>query len=247
MAYNRNQAKTLCNKTEYQFFESSLKGNVEKLPQARVQDGIKRARTLRDKYRDLHKRQRLTTRDRTGTKKGLKPGTNERTEQKAKLFAEVLGRFEARLKVLKQEAKISAASKKKVSKKAPAKKAASKKKVGKKKVGKKAAVEKAVGKKKAAKKTAAKKEVANKKVAKKKAIKKKAIKKKASKKSAAKKPAKKTRSAKAPAAASEFVSEQASAASERKHQQNTRAKAVMGHKRASTQRNQAKRDGGKKR
>jgi hypothetical protein len=43
MAYNRKQAKDICNKSEYELFESSLKGNIEKLPQARVQSGIKRA------------------------------------------------------------------------------------------------------------------------------------------------------------------------------------------------------------
>ncbi|TVS11679.1 MAG: hypothetical protein EA419_07515 [Wenzhouxiangella sp.] len=59
--------------------------------------------------------------------------------------------------------------------------------------------------------------------------------------------AKKALSTKAPSSASEFVSDQASAASQRKRQQDTRAKAVMGHTRAATQRRQAKRDGGKKR
>ena len=206
MAYNRSHARTLCNKTEFQFFESSLKGSIEKLPQARVQAGIKRARTLRDKYRDLHKRQRLTTRERTGTKKGIKAGTNQRTEQKAKLFAEVLERFESRLKDLKREDRKAAADS-------------------------------------ASKKKAAKKKTAKKKTAKKKATKKKATKKKATKKVGKKK----TRSSKAPASASEFVSDQASAASQRKRQQDTRAKAIMGHTRAATQRRQAKRDGGKKR
>ena len=196
MAYNRSHARTLCNKTEFQFFESSLKGSIEKLPQARVQAGIKRARTLRDKYRDLHKRQRLTTRERTGTKKGIKAGTNQRTEQKAKLFAEVLERFESRLKDLKREDRKAAAD------------------------------------------SASKKKAAKKKTAKKKATKKKATKKVGKKK---------TRSSKAPASASEFVSDQASAASQRKRQQDTRAKAIMGHTRAATQRRQAKRDGGKKR
>ncbi|MGY6554145.1 MAG: hypothetical protein ACXIUM_06445, partial [Wenzhouxiangella sp.] len=137
MAYNRNQAKTLCNKTEYALFESSMKGNIEKLPQKRVQDGIKRARTLRDKYRDLHKRQRLTTRDRTGTKKGVKPATNERTEDKAKLFTEVLGRFEDRLKLLKQQEK-AAASKQAAAKKASKKKASKKKTAAKTATAKKA-------------------------------------------------------------------------------------------------------------
>ncbi len=44
-----------------------------------------------------------------------------------------------------------------------------------------------------------------------------------------------------------LMSEQASVSGERQRQQNTRGKAVKGHQRASTQRTQAKRDGGKKR
>lgn len=212
MPYNRKHAKDICNQTEYTLFESSLKGEIEKLTPARVQSGIKRSRTLRDKYRDLHKRQRLATRDRTGTKKGLKPGTNDRTEQKVKLFTEVLERFEARLKVIKAEA---------------------------------AAAEKAAAKEKAAKKKAAKKKAAKKKTAKKKAVKKKAAPKKVAKKVAAK-------SAKTPARkkvasqGSAFVSDQASAASQRQQAQNLRSKAVMGHTSSATKRNQAKRDGGKK-
>ena len=208
MAYNRKHAKDICNNTEYTLFESSLKGEIEKLTPARVQSGIKRSRTLRDKYRDLHTRQRLATRDRTGTKKGLKPGTNDRTEQKVKLFTEVLERFEARLKVIKVEA---------------------------------AAAEKAAARQKAAKEKAAKKKATRKKAAKKKTAPKK-VTKKVAKKFAAKKPARK----KVASQPSAFVSDQASAASQRQQAQNLRSKAVMGHTSSATKRNQAKRDGGKK-
>lgn len=220
MAYNRKQAKDICNQTEYQLFESSMKGSIEKLPQARVQSGIKRSRTLRDKYRDLHKRQRIATRERTGTKKGVKPDTNARTEQKAKLFAEVLTRFEARLKAIKAEAVAAERAAKK----------AGKKKAAKKKVSKKAATGKPAAKK-ASKKKAAKKKAAKKKVAKK------VTKKVSGKKAPAKKAASK---------ASQFVSEQAAAASKRQRAQNTRSNAIMGHTSSATKRNQAKRDGGKK-
>lgn len=171
MAYNRNQAKTLCTKAEYDLFESSMKGSIEQLPQKRVQDGIKRARTLRDKYRDLHQRQRLTTRDRTGTKKGVKPATNERTEDKVKLFTEVLGRFEDRLKLLKQDEKAAVASKKaaatKPTQEKPAKKNTAAKKTASKKTAAKKTTSKKVTEKKAAPKKASKKTAAKKKVSKK--------------------------------------------------------------------------------
>jgi outer membrane biosynthesis protein TonB len=254
MAYNRKQVQTICNKAEYALFVSSLKGEVEKLPQARVQASIKRTRTLRDKYRDLHKRQRLATRERTGTKKGLKPDTNVRTEQKAKIFAETLARFEDRLKVIKAEERSAgkkAASKKAASKKSVTKKAGKKaaaKKTAKKKATKKKVAKKKVAKKKVAKKKVAKKKVAKKKVAKKK-VAKKVTKKKVTKKVAKKKVAKKAASKPASRvrkSGSPFVTEQAAAASQGQREMNTRSRAVMGHTKASTKRRQAKRDGGKK-
>lgn len=100
MAYQRTSARTLCTKVEYQLFEASLGKQIEALTPARLQGKIRRARDLRNKYRDLYKRQRLADRARTGSKKGAKPGSNARTEQKAQLYAEVLERFEQRAKQL---------------------------------------------------------------------------------------------------------------------------------------------------
>lgn len=94
MAYNRNQARTLCTAAEYELFESSLSDRIGELTPARLRSKLERARKLRDKYRDLHKRQRLASRQRTGTKKGDRAGgSNERTGQKATLFAETLQRY----------------------------------------------------------------------------------------------------------------------------------------------------------
>ena len=257
MAYNRKHAQTLCNRTEFQLFESSLKGAIEKLPQARVQEGIQRARTLRQKYRDLHQRQRLATRDRTGSKKGAKPATNERTEQKIKLFAEVLERFELRLKTLKLAAKATAtqkagtqkvgtqkaATKKVGTRKALTQKTAAQTTVAKKTVAKKTAAKKTVAKKTATQKTPAKKAGTRKTAIKKTAVRKTTSKKVGASKAAAKKGTPQGSAAMAPG----LMSEQASVSGERQRQQNTRGKAVKGHQRASTQRTQAKRDGGKKR
>jgi hypothetical protein len=96
MAYNRNQARALCNDAEYRLFEASLAENIGGHGPATLRSNVNRARRLRDKYRDLHQRQRLATRERTGTKKGNAPERNARTEQKARLFDEVLGRFARR-------------------------------------------------------------------------------------------------------------------------------------------------------
>ncbi|WP_116809421.1 hypothetical protein [Steroidobacter cummioxidans] len=92
MTYTRNQARALCTAAEYQLFEASLDRKQHTL--ARLQSKIARTRQLRDKYRDLYKRQRIANRTRTGNRKGNRLDSNARTEQKAHLFDEVLKRFE---------------------------------------------------------------------------------------------------------------------------------------------------------
>jgi hypothetical protein len=100
MAYNRNHARALCNATELALFEASLADNITAHSSSQVRDRIKRARALRDKYRDLYKRQRLAARERTGTKKGVRSDSNARTQSKARLFEEVLARYQARADAL---------------------------------------------------------------------------------------------------------------------------------------------------
>jgi hypothetical protein len=97
MAYNRHHASKLCTAAEFQLFRASQPDLVRTLSKAQVQSKIERARNLRAKYRDLFQRQQLATRARPGAKLGAHKKANERTEQKTKLFAEVLARFEARL------------------------------------------------------------------------------------------------------------------------------------------------------
>jgi hypothetical protein len=104
MAFNRTQARALCSDTEYRLFEASTNDHVREHTPAQLRSKIARARRLRDKYRDLFKRQRLATRARTGTKKGDAPARNARTEQKARLFEEVLTRFEGRSETLARQA-----------------------------------------------------------------------------------------------------------------------------------------------
>jgi hypothetical protein len=128
MAFNRNHARPLCTDAEYQLFSASLADEIGALTQVQLRSKIQRARKLRDKYRDLEKRQRLANRARTGTKKGDRPQTNARTADKAKLFGEVLERFEAKA------AKLAAAgereAKRKAAKAAMAQQAAAKKSAG---------------------------------------------------------------------------------------------------------------------
>ena len=97
MAYNRKQARAICNDSEYELFTASLADSITGLTPAQLRGKIKRARTLRDKSTDLFRRQSLAMQESTGSKRGKTGSANERTEQKARLFDEVLKRFEARL------------------------------------------------------------------------------------------------------------------------------------------------------
>jgi hypothetical protein len=115
MAYTPKTARALCNADEIELVAASFPDPGATPTRARVISKLMRARRLRDKYRDLYKRQRLANRSRTGTKFGARPGSNARTQEKALLFDEVLKRFEAKL------AKLDAAGRKALAAKAVAK------------------------------------------------------------------------------------------------------------------------------
>lgn len=152
MPINASKARSLCTENEYNLFKWSSVKMSKTLTPSRLKQKVDRARKLRNKYRDLAKQQRGEAR---GKRKptGARPAKgNERTVEKAQLFAEVLERFENSLKsaeaaekkaagkagkktTAKKTKKNKAASKtaKKTVKKAESKKAASKEKVMKKK------------------------------------------------------------------------------------------------------------------
>lgn len=94
MAYNLQTARSLCTAPELELVRASFATGADVPPRARLKLQILRARALRDKYRDLWRRQRLANRDRTGSKLGARTGSNARTKEKAQLFAETLARFE---------------------------------------------------------------------------------------------------------------------------------------------------------
>jgi hypothetical protein len=151
MPFNRNHVRAFLAKTEIGLFESSLGADLNALSAAEVQRRIDRTRKLRDKYRDLLRRQKLATRARTGSKRGLSGVANERTAKKAKAFEETLARFEAQAKHLAAAAEKAAKKAAAKAKKSPAKAkpAAGKKKAA--KAGTKAST-KAAAKKRAPKK-----------------------------------------------------------------------------------------------
>lgn len=148
MPINASKARSLCTASEYNLFKWSSAKMSKTLAPSQLRQKIDRARKLRDKYRDLAKQQRGEARGKrnpTGTRaaKG-----NERTVEKAQLFAEVLERL--------QSALTSAESKQSTTKKTAGKKTAKKKtavrKTTRKKTSKKPAAKKAASAGEASKK-----------------------------------------------------------------------------------------------
>jgi ATPase subunit of ABC transporter with duplicated ATPase domains len=105
MPYNRNAAQKLLTSAELALFDAGNAAALATHDRRTLVAKVERTRKLRDKYRDLYRRQRLAIRERTGSKRGVSGAANERTKQKEALFADLLGRFQARLE------KVSAAEK----------------------------------------------------------------------------------------------------------------------------------------
>jgi hypothetical protein len=97
MPYNRVAAKKFLNASELELFDAGRRGEIGALSAAQLRAKIGRTRRLRDKYRDLYRRQRVSMRERTGTKAGTRGDANLRTGQKQELFGELLARFEQQL------------------------------------------------------------------------------------------------------------------------------------------------------
>jgi hypothetical protein len=98
------QARKLLTTAELDLFAASRGDALKGLAAVQLRGKVKRSRTLRDKYQDLLRRQKVATRGRTGSKAGASGVANERTAQKAEVFAEVLARFEQRLAQLEAAA-----------------------------------------------------------------------------------------------------------------------------------------------
>lgn len=118
MAYTLTQARGLLTAAELSLFDQSRAAPIKDLTAARLRGKVTRTRALRDKYRDLYRRQTVATRGTPASKRSAVGGDNQRTGRKAEVFAEVLERFEARLTLLEGRAEREA------SRAAPAKKAA---------------------------------------------------------------------------------------------------------------------------
>ena len=88
MAYTITQARPLLTAAELELFDQSRTEPIKALTLSR----------LRDKYRDLYRRQAVAMRSAPNSKSRSPVGSdNERTQRKADILQEVLGRFEARV------------------------------------------------------------------------------------------------------------------------------------------------------
>ena len=116
MAYTLTQARPLLNAAELELFDHSRAEPIKALTASNLAGKVKSARTLRDKYRDLYRRQTVATQAEDAASRSATGGDNERTQRKADIFQEVLERFEARSTLLqtrsaRDETRTSAAAK----------------------------------------------------------------------------------------------------------------------------------------
>ncbi|MDX9690643.1 MAG: hypothetical protein RBT70_09340 [Alphaproteobacteria bacterium] len=108
MSITKSHILKLCTLTEAKLVEKSLSSNIKKLSADELQKNIDRTRKLRNKQRDLYRRQTLKAREQGKTFLGMKAaGMNARTKEKVVLFEKVLDAFEERLSFLKQKIKTS--------------------------------------------------------------------------------------------------------------------------------------------
>ena len=101
MSFTLRQVQPLLTKPELELFQASRATAIKTLTARQLATRITRARTLRDKYRDLYRRQTVATqagRDAGGkTTRSHMGGENARTRTKAEMLADILQRFQDRL------------------------------------------------------------------------------------------------------------------------------------------------------
>lgn len=96
MSITRARAPSLLNQREMALYDDSRINGLRQLDEKSLQARISRARTARDRARDLAQRQKLQTRERTGAKRGFSGAANQRSLDKVELLADILSRFEQR-------------------------------------------------------------------------------------------------------------------------------------------------------
>jgi hypothetical protein len=123
MPITRAKASRLLNQKEMALYDDSRINGLRQLDGKGLASRIKRARTARDRARDLVQKHKLAARASSGSKRGASGEANQRSKDKADLMADILKRFEGRLREVGREQKAAAAPRRK-SATTPAKKAA---------------------------------------------------------------------------------------------------------------------------
>ncbi len=98
-----SRARDLCTERELVLVAASRATEMERLTRARLQANVVRSRKLRDKFRDLARRQRRESLGKAAPRRARPASGNARTLEKAALFDEVLKRFQSRLAELDRE------------------------------------------------------------------------------------------------------------------------------------------------
>ena len=106
MPITRAKASQLLNQREMALYDESRINGLRQLDGKALATRVTRARTARDRARDLVRRQKLASRSSTGSKRGPGGTDNQRSKDKAELMADILARFETRQReVDRQEAR----------------------------------------------------------------------------------------------------------------------------------------------
>ena len=99
MTTSITQARPLLTASELELFEVSRAAPIKALTARQLAGKEKRVRALRDKYRDLYRRQTVAARGKGGAR-AASGEANARTQRKAEIMQELLERFEARSALL---------------------------------------------------------------------------------------------------------------------------------------------------
>lgn len=102
MAISRRDAKPLCTAAEFRLANESYPPAVSGLTEKELRIRIRRARKLRDKYRDLASKQAREIRGKAKPTRQKQPTGNAGTVLKRDFFAETLVRFEAKLGIVER-------------------------------------------------------------------------------------------------------------------------------------------------
>lgn len=100
MDYTRNQAKALCDRSELTLFDEAQPKKLNKLTLVELQDRVSRSRVLRDKWRDVARKQKRSSQARKGHRQTAE---NARSKDKAQLMAEIHQAFTDRMAAAQAE------------------------------------------------------------------------------------------------------------------------------------------------